>query len=77
MAIVKLCRALAPARGAVLVKSFGYAELHTILAKLLLHFDISIALRGRDVEWVMQKSYTMMEKQLFDVQLAYIGGKLS
>lgn len=29
------------------------------------------------MEWVMQKSYAIMEKQLFDEQLAYMGGKLS
>lgn len=57
-------------------KTLGYAELHIILAKLLWHFDITAAPGGRDVEWLMQKSYAMMEKLPFDVQLRYAGGKV-
>ncbi len=48
-------------------QSLGYAELYTVLAKLFWHFDLSKCSSGRDVEWVMQKSYAMMEKQPLDV----------
>lgn len=56
-------------------KILGYAELHIILTKLSWHFDMRAAPGGRDVHWLMQKSYAMMEKQPFDVQLRYAGGK--
>ena len=56
-------------------KSLGYAELHVILAKLSWHFEMTMAPEGRDVEWLKQKSYAMMEKKPFDVQLRYAGGK--
>ena len=48
-------------------QSLGYAELYTVLAKLFWNFDVSKPSSGRDIEWVTQKSYAMMEKQAFDV----------
>ena len=39
------------------------------------HFDMIMAPGGRDVEWLKPKSYAMMEKQPFHVQLRYAGGK--
>ena len=53
-------------------KILGYAELHTVVAKLLWHFDVEMAPGGRDVDWVTQKSYAMMETQPFDVRLEYV-----
>ena len=47
------------------------------MAKLLWHFNITAAPGGRDVEWLTQKSYAVMEKQPFDVELRYAGGKVS
>ena len=54
-------------------KSLGYAEMHIIMAKLLWHCDVATAPGERDDEWLMQKSYAMMEKLPFDVQLRYAG----
>ena len=56
-------------------KTLGYAELRIILAKLIWHFNVSTAPGGRDVEWLAQKRYTMVEKDPFDVRLRYVGGK--
>ena len=48
-------------------KNLAYAELRTIIAKLVWNFDMSVAQGGRDVDWTKQKTYVLMEKQPFDV----------
>ena len=47
-----------------------------VLARLTWHFDISAARGGQDVEWIIPKSYAMMEKQPFDVQLKLANRKI-
>jgi cytochrome P450 len=54
-------------------KALGLAELRTVIANLVWHFDLQTAPGGRDVQWLTQKSYAMMEKQPLDVQLVYVG----
>ena len=54
-------------------KELGLAELRSIIANLVWHFDIGKPAEGRDVEWLSQKSYAMMEKQPLDVTLTYVG----
>ena len=54
-------------------QTLAYAELHIFIAKLFWNFDVSIPLGGRDVDWIMQKSYAMMEKDPFDIQIDYVG----
>ena len=48
-------------------KYLAYMELRLILAKMVWHFDITVAEGGRDVDWVKQKCYAMVEKEPFDV----------
>jgi hypothetical protein len=48
------------------------AELRTLIAQLLWHFDLAAAPGGRDVEWLSQKCYAMVEKQRFDVELVCV-----
>jgi len=57
-------------------KDLAYGELRVTLAKLCWCFDLSAAVGGRNVDWLMQKTYAMVERQPFDVQLSYAGGKL-
>ena len=53
-------------------KQLAYAELHVILAKILWHFDVTVAPGGRNPEWLEQKTYAMVNLQPFDVQLTDI-----
>jgi len=48
-----------------------------ILAKMLWHFDMSVAPGGRNTEWLEQKTYAMVNLQPFDVLLADVAGKIS
>lgn len=57
-------------------KLLAYAELHMILAKMLWQFDISLAPRGRNCEWLDQKIYAMVNLQPLDVQLIDVAGRL-
>lgn len=53
-------------------KPLALAELRIVLANLVWYFDIMGAPGGRDVEWLAQKSYAMVEKQPLDVQLVLV-----
>ncbi|KAI9782988.1 MAG: hypothetical protein M1816_001648 [Peltula sp. TS41687] len=55
-------------------KYLAYQELRLILAKLVWHFDITAAERGRNVEWTKQKCFALVEKEPFDVKLVDIRG---
>lgn len=43
------------------------------VAKFFWNFDVSKPVNGRGVDWVSQKSYAMVEKEPFDVEIAYVG----
>ena len=58
-------------------KQLAYAELHVILAKLVWQFDMSAATGSRNIEWLEQKIYAMVNLQPFDVQLTDMNGKPS
>ena len=48
-----------------------------MLAKLFWHFNMRKARGGRDVDWVQQKSYAMMEKQPFDLHITYVRSEMA
>ncbi|KAF2878220.1 cytochrome P450 [Massariosphaeria phaeospora] len=50
-------------------KGLALAELRSVMARLVWNFDMSVAPGGRDVDWLSQKSYAMLERQPLDVQL--------
>ena len=50
-------------------KVLAYNELRVVLAKMVWHFDMSIAKDGRDVDWAKQKCWFLMEKEPLDVRL--------
>ncbi|MCJ1478596.1 hypothetical protein MMC13_007277 [Lambiella insularis] len=50
-------------------KYLAYQELRLVLAKLTWHFDLSRAEGGRDVDWMQQKIFALVEKQPYDVAL--------
>lgn len=54
-------------------QTLAYAELHTFVAKFFWNFDVSSPLDGRDVDWITQKSYAMVEKEAFLVQITFVG----
>lgn len=46
-----------------------------ILAKMVWHFDMNAAPRGRNAEWLEQRTYAMVNLDPFDVQLTEVRGK--
>lgn len=54
-------------------QTLAYAELQMFVAKFFWNFDVSKPVNGRGVDWVSQKSYAMVEKEPFDVEIAYVG----
>lgn len=50
-------------------KQLAYGELRVILASLVWTFDVKVAANGRDVHWEAQKSWFLIEKEPFDVEL--------
>ena len=50
-------------------RQLAYAELRVVLAQILWNFDMTLAVEGRDVDWAEQKSWCLMHKNPFDVDL--------
>ncbi|KAL8665788.1 MAG: hypothetical protein Q9202_001910 [Teloschistes flavicans] len=50
-------------------KQLAYGELRVVLGRMVWNFDISVAARGRDVDWTAQKCWFLVEKEPFDVDL--------